>query len=130
MASDTNPRDTGPNDTGPNDWTEVGEKFSSLGRSLRESWGNARGGAGDAGRQAEDEVRSAVQQVNESLDRLADAITHAVNDPEVHRAATSAAGGLVQAIGSSFDQLAQRIQGDGRRDDVAPGSDPHRGTDV
>jgi len=117
------------NETGSNDWNEVGEKFSRLGRSLQESWGTARSSSTDAGHDAQDEIRSAVQQVNDSLDRLADAITHAVNDPEVHRTAVSAAGGLVQAIGSSFDQLAQRIQGDGR-DDVAPGKDPRGGTDV
>ncbi len=118
------------NETGSNDWNEVGEKFSRLGRSLQESWGTARSSSStDAGHDAQDEIRSAVQQVNDSLDRLADAITHAVNDPEVHRTAVSAAGGLVQAIGSSFDQLAQRIQGDGR-DDVAPGKDPRGGTDV
>lgn len=117
-------------DSNSGDWSEVGERFSRLGRSLQDSWGTARSGAADSGRQAQDEVRSAVEQVNDSLDRLADAITHAVNDPEVHRAAASAAGGLVQAIGASFDQLAQRIQRDDR-DDLAPGpDDPPRGTDV
>lgn len=112
------------------DWSDVGERFSLLGRSLQNSWDTARTDATDSAGHAQDEVRSAVQQVNESIDRLADAITHAVNDPEVHRAATSAAGGLVKAIGASFDQFAQRLQSDAR-DDVAPGSDEgRRGTDV
>lgn len=111
------------------DWHEVGERFNRLGRALHNSWvGTGRDGSGD--HEPADEVRSAMRQVNESLDRLADAITHAANDPEVRTQATSAAGGLMQAIGASLDDLAQRIHTTDRRDDVAPGDGRRRGTDV
>lgn len=105
------------------DWNEVGERFSSLGRTLQGRWGAAAEEVDTTASRTSDEVRSALDRVNASLDGLADAITKTVNDPEVHRAATSAAGGLIEALGSSLDDLATRIQG-ARRDDVAPGSGP------
>ncbi len=103
----------------PTEWTEVGERFTALGRTLQGRWGSNRGvesstenptaterqGANDA-----EEVRSALNKVNASLDELANTITRTVHDPEVHRAATAAAGGLVEALGASLDQLAGRIQ--------------------
>jgi hypothetical protein len=111
------------------DWNEVGERFSALGRTLQGSWTTSRDAADGAGREAteaaEAEVRSAMDKVNASLDDLADAITRTVHDPEVHRAATSAAGGLVEALGASLDDLAGKIKssGNARRDETAPGAD-------
>ncbi len=108
------------------DWNEVGERFGSLGRTLQGRWSasadQAQSAAGKARDEASEEVRSALDRVNSSLDGLADAITRTVNDPEVHHAATSAAGGLIEALGASLDDLATKIQGS-RRDDVAPGAD-------
>ena len=109
------------------DWNDVGERFTALGRTLQGCWSTGRdradadGQAEDAA-QAETEVRSALDRVNASLDDLAEAITRTVNDPEVHRAATSAAGGLVEALGASLDDLAGRIQGGRTRDETAPGA--------
>ncbi len=105
------------------DWNEVGERFSALGRTLKGSWGTTKGAAQATEKAANDEVRSALDKVNSSLDDLADTITRTVNDPEVHRAATSAAGGLVEALGASLVQLAGRIQGSGTsRGETAPGA--------
>ncbi|UDY34037.1 hypothetical protein [Dermatobacter hominis] len=108
------------------DWNEVGERFGALGRTLQGSWSTTRDDAGPSEdeQEAATEVRGALDKVNASLDDLADAITRTVNDPDVHRAATSAAGGLVEALGASLDDLAGRIQSRGsRRDETAPGSD-------
>ena len=104
------------------DWNEVGERFGALGRTLKGSWSTTKGAAKASEQAANAEVRSALDKVNASLDDLADTITRTVNDPEVHRAATSAAGGLVEALGASLDQLAGRIQSSGStRDETAPG---------
>lgn len=103
------------------DWNDVGERFSALGRTLQGSWSTGRDRADADEERAETEVRSALDRVNASLDELAEAITRTVNDPEVHRAATSAAGGLVEALGASLDDLAGRIQGGRTRDETAPG---------
>lgn len=107
----------------PTDWNEVGERFSALGRTLQGSWSTSRDEATAAEDEAATEVRSALDKVNASLDDLADAITRTVHDPEVHTAAASAAGGLVEALGASLDDLAGRIQqrGGTTRDETAPG---------
>ena len=112
------------------DWNDVGERFTALGRTLRGSWSTGRGEAEAEAQQAEDEVRGALDRVNASLDDLAQTITRTVNDPEVHRAATSAAGGLVEALGASLDDLAGRIQGTRPAgDETAPGAGDGRGGD-
>ncbi len=104
------------------DWNDVGERFTALGRTLQGSWSTGRDPADADEERAGTEVRSALDRVNASLDDLAEAITRTVNDPEVHRAATSAAGGLVEALGASLDDLAGRIQGGRTRDETAPGA--------
>ena len=105
------------------DWNDVGERFTALGRTLQGSWSTGRERAGEDAEKAATEVRGALDRVNASLDDLADTITRTVNDPEVHRAATSAAGGLVEALGASLDDLAERIQGGRRKgDETAPGA--------
>jgi uncharacterized protein YcbX len=91
-------------------WDEVGNRFTDLGRTLHERWSGTRGAARDAGADATDEVRSAMDGVRASLDGLTDAISHTVNDPEVHESAKAAAGGLFEALGASLDHLADRIQ--------------------
>lgn len=134
-------------DDQPTEWTEVGERFTALGRTLQDRWGSNRdtdpsdpsGPSGPSGADAAndaandaDEVRSALHKVNASLDELANTITRTAHDPEVHRAATAAAGGLVEALGASLDQLAGRIQGasgasdrrSGPADEQAPGPGP------
>ena len=59
---------------------------------------------------AAEEVRGAIDGVRVSLDELAHTITRTVNDAEVHDAARSAAGGLVEALSASLDDLAGKIQ--------------------
>lgn len=105
------------------DWNEVGERFNELGRAARERWGASREDVADAGAEASSEMRSAMDKVTESLDELADAITRTVNDPEIRDKATGAAAGLVEALGTSLDQLAGKIQRVGDRDEQAPGPD-------
>lgn len=99
-------------------WDEVGQRFSALGRTLQDRWSTTREEGREAGDAAEEEVREAVDGVKASLDQLADSITATVNDEDVHRAARSAAGGFVEALSSSLDQLAERIdRGVGSRRD-------------
>jgi|JI7StandDraft_1071085.scaffolds.fasta_scaffold637169_1 hypothetical protein len=91
-------------------WDEVGDRFTQLGRTLQGRWAEQREEAGDAGDAAADEVRGAIDGVRVSLDELAHTITRTVNDPGVHDAARAAAGGLVEALSSSLDDLAGKIQ--------------------
>jgi hypothetical protein len=97
-------------------WDEVGDRFTELGRTLKDRWSQHREGDTDAA----DEVRDAVDGVRASLDDLADTITRTVNDPEVHESARSAASGLVEALTSSLDQLTEKIQ-PRKDDDGRPG---------
>ena len=95
-------------------WNDVGERFAHLGRTLQDRWA----AAGDEGSaQAKADAKAAAEQVDgaldgvrASLDGLADTITRTVNDPQVHDSARAAAGGLVEALGSSLSDLANRIQ--------------------
>ncbi len=91
-------------------WDEVGDRFTQLGRTLQGRWAEQREEAGDASDAAADEVRGAIDGVRVSLDELAHTITRTVNDPGVHDAARAAAGGLVEALSSSLDDLAGKIQ--------------------
>jgi hypothetical protein len=97
-------------------WDEVGDRFTELGRTLKDRWSQHREGDADAAL----EVRDAVDGVRASLDDLADTITRTVNDPEVHESARSAASGLVEALTSSLDQLTEKIQ-PRKDDDGRPG---------
>ena len=94
----------------PSSWNDVGERFAQLGRTLQDRWSTA----GDEGsaevKAAADEVDGALDGVRASLDGLADTITRTVNDEQVHASARAAAGGLVDALGSSLRDLANRIQ--------------------
>jgi DNA-binding ferritin-like protein len=91
-------------------WDEVGERFTQLGHTLQQRWADEREATSAAGADAADEVRGAVDGVTASLDELAKTITRTVNDTDVHDAARSAAGGLVEALSSSLGDLASRIQ--------------------
>jgi phage shock protein A len=87
-------------------WDEVGDRFTELGRTLRDRWSQHREGDADAAH----EVRDAVDGVKASLDDLAETITRTVNDPDVHQSARSAASGLIEALTTSLDQLTEKIQ--------------------
>lgn len=104
-------------------WDEVGDRFTELGRTLKERWSEHREGDTDAA----EEVRGAVDGVRASLDDLADTITRTANDPDLHDSARRAASGLVEALTTSLDQLTEKIQP--RRDEQAPGG-PDDGTPV
>lgn len=91
-------------------WDEVGNRFTALGRTLQERWADSRESAKGAEADAAEEVRTAMDGVRASLDDLADAITRTVNDKDVHDSARAAAGGLVDALSASLDQLADKIQ--------------------
>lgn len=91
-------------------WDEVGDRFTQLGRTLQGRWAEQRGEAGDATDAAAEEVRGAIDGVRVSLDALAHTITRTANDAEVHDAARAAAGGLVEALSASLDDIAGKIQ--------------------
>ena len=91
-------------------WDEVGTRFTALGRTMHERWADSRDRAEVDAEDAADEVRNAMDGVKASLDDLADAITRTVNDKDVHEAATSAASGLIEALTTSLDDLAGKIQ--------------------
>ena len=94
----------------PTTWNDVGARFTHLGRTLQDRWTSA----GDEGKAeakaAAEQVDGALDGVRASLDGLADTITRTVNDPDVHDSARAAAAGLVEALGSSLSELADRIQ--------------------
>lgn len=108
-------------------WDEVGDRFTELGRTLRDRWSEHRDDEGRAAdTRAADEVRGAVDGVRASLDDLADTITRTVNDPDVQDSARAAAGGLVEAINQSLGQLSDAIQS--RADRVGRDDGPDGGT--
>ncbi len=91
-------------------WNDVGERFAHLGRTLQDSWAAAGDEGSAEAKAAAEQVDGALDGVRASLDGLADTITRTVNDPQVHDSARAAAGGLVEALGSSLSDLANRIQ--------------------
>lgn len=93
----------------PTSWDEVGRRFTELGHTVQRGWSETRDEARSAESSAADEVRSAMEGVRTSLDELSDAITRTVHDDRVHDAARSAAGGLVEALGASLDELADKL---------------------
>jgi len=91
-------------------WNDVGERFARLGRTLQDTWSAAGDEGAAEAKAAADQVEGALDGVRASLDGLADTITRTVNDPQVHDSARAAAGGLVEALGSSLSDLANRLQ--------------------
>jgi len=96
--------------TDSSSWNDVGERFSHLGRTLQETWAQAGDEGSAEARAAAEEVDGALDGVRASLDGLADTITRTVHDEQVHASAKAAAGGLVEALGNSLSDLANRIQ--------------------
>lgn len=105
---------------GSTDWNEVGDRFTQLGDALRSRWADAREQTGSAEHAAEDEVRDAVDGVRSSLDAFADAITRTVHDEQVHGAARTAASGLIDALGTSLGDLADKVRPPDRPDGDGP----------
>ncbi len=94
----------------PTSWDDVGDRFARLGRTLQDRWTTAGDEGAAEAKAAADEVDGALDGVRASLEGLADTITRTVNDPQVHDSARAAAGGLVEALGNSLSDLANRIQ--------------------
>ena len=87
------------------EWDEVGQRFAELGRRLQRHWEEVP----DATGRADEEVRTALADVGAALDRLGGAITEGVHDAEVREAATSATAGVIDAMSTSLNRLAQRV---------------------
>lgn len=94
------------------EWNEVGERFADLGRRVQRHWEDEPGET--AGTQ--DEVHSALDGLGDALNRLAQAITAGVNDPEVHEAAASATAGVISAVSTSLGRLASKVEQRGEPD--------------
>jgi hypothetical protein len=97
-------------DMGDPRWDEVGDRFSQLGRVLRDTWEETRKTDPESTAADGEQVNSAMERVQSSLDGLADAINQTVHDEEIQDSAKLAASGLVDAISSSLGELADRIE--------------------
>jgi hypothetical protein len=100
-------------------WSEVGRRFSELGRALGEHFSRpdaatwqARPSAGADGQAADQRqaVLDAVHRVREAAQQLGDQAGEAVRDPELRETAQRAARGLADAVELTFGQLAGQLR--------------------
>jgi len=91
--------------TGTTDWDDVGKRFADLGRRLDDTWKECRDD--DAAR---DQLRDASDKVKTALDDVAETIDRALASSEVREATRSATTGVVGALAATLHQVAGWIE--------------------
>lgn len=91
---------------GTTDWDDVGKRFADLGRRLEDTWKECRDD--DAAR---DQLRDASDKVKTALDDVAETIDRALASSEVREATRSATTGVVGALATTLHQVAGWIEG-------------------
>jgi hypothetical protein len=89
-------------------WDEVGNKFSGLGRKLKQHLDEER--EGESAQEAGRDVKAALERMVDSLDDAFDALGKAAKDPEVRNDVSDAGRSLVGAIGTSLEQLGDEVR--------------------
>jgi hypothetical protein len=102
-------------------WQEVGERFSELGRALRERLHTEDDGT--------DEVKSALQKLSDAAREMIDRADETVRDPAIKESAKSVGRTLAAALGQTFETAGSEIDDllkrkKGGDDEEAPPSPP------
>lgn len=95
-------------------WQEVGEKFTALGRKFKQHYEDRGEGTepteGDVTAGAPADVKKAVDNVGDSLERVFGSIGDSLQDEEVKSQARSAFSSLVDALGATFSEIGQEVR--------------------
>lgn len=97
-----------PTGGGPDDeWRRTGDEIRALGDAFKRHY--AEPGEGEPGPSSED-LKDAARQFGRGLDRFFGAIGAAARDPETKESAKRAGSSLLEALGSTFDQLGKEAK--------------------
>lgn len=105
-------------------WQEVGEKFTALGRRFKQHYEDRGEGAepteGEVTAGAPTDVKKAMDNVGDSLERVFGSIGDSLQDDAVKEQARSAFSSLVDALGATFSEIGQEVRKMGQpRDEEA-----------
>mgnify|MGYP003542366165 FL=1 len=85
-------------------WSEVADRFGELGLKLKLHFEEASGGADDAS------LRSALEDLRDSVDHAFDAVGNAVKDPAVKDDARDVARALREALSTTFAEASDDLR--------------------
>ena len=95
-------------------WQEVSEKFTALGRKFKQHYEDRGEGAepteGDVTAGAPADVKKAMDNVGDSLERVFGSIGDALQDGEVKDQTRAAFSSLVDALGATFSELGSEVR--------------------
>lgn len=95
-------------------WQEVGEKFTALGRKFKQHYEDRGEGTepteGEVTAGAPADVKKAMDNVGDSLERVFGSIGDALQDEDVKNQTRSAFSSLVDALGATFSELGQEVR--------------------
>ncbi len=95
-------------------WQEVSEKFTALGRKFKQHYEDRGEGAepteGDVTAGAPADVKRAMDNVGDSLERVFGSIGDSFQDDDVKEQARSAFSSLVDALGATFSEIGQEVR--------------------
>jgi hypothetical protein len=85
-------------------WSEVADRFGDLGLKLKLHFEEASGGADDAS------LRSALEDLRDSVDHAFDAVGNAVKDPALKDDARDVARALREALSTTFAEASDDLR--------------------
>ena len=95
-------------------WQEVGDKFTALGRKFKQHYEDRGEGTepteGDVTAGAPADMKKAMDNVGDSLERVFGSIGDSLQDDEVKDQARSAFSSLVDALGATFSDIGQEVR--------------------
>ena len=103
-------------------WSEVGERFSSLGKRLADNYS---AGSTDAAstKETQRKVEEVVREIGNQLGRALEALDETVRDEEARRDLKGAFSALGTAISSTVDETAGVIRGTPKEEPPRPDAD-------
>ena len=109
-------------------WSDVGERFASLGKRLSERYRDTgQGGEADA-RETQRTLEDAAKEVGDQLSRALDALGATIRDDEAKADLKQALNAAGEALDATFDEAGQAIRRTVRsKDETRPPSPPPGG---
>jgi hypothetical protein len=86
-------------------WDDVGQRFADLGRELQRAW--QKGQADDETRR---DLKDAGDKVKSALDEVAETINRTADSPDVREATKKAASGVAEALASTLHDVATWLE--------------------
>jgi hypothetical protein len=91
-------------------WSDVGERFSALGKRLSERYREAGSSGEAAARETQRTMEDTAKEIGDQISRALDALGATIRDDEAKADLKQAVNGVGEALGATFDEAADAIR--------------------